>query len=408
MTSSSSSSNPAHPDNYGASRTLLLYITLSALMACTAISTDLFLPGVPEITKEFGQGEELLITGFLVGFAIAQLFWGPISDRIGRKIPLILGMIIFAVGSIWCALAGSMVELIIARVLQAIGACVGPMLARAIVRDLYEGTRSAQVLSTLMLVMAVAPIIGPLLGGFLVVSGGWRWTFWLIAAVALILLLLILFLPESLPPAKRESGSIFSAFVNYPVLLKNGAFMRYVLCVTFFYIAVYAFITNSSTAYITYFDVDPRYYGLLFGMNMIGVMALSTANKSLVKHYDLRTLLRVSTAVAAVAGVVVALFAVGGFGGLWGIVVPIFFVFSMNGIVAACTNAAALNAVDASVAGTAAALLGSFQYGSGIISSLLLDLSPMNPVESMGVMVAVGVVLSAVMLWLPSRSRNAR
>lgn len=380
-------------------------------MACTALATDIFLPGVPEITAELGSGEELMITSFLLGFALAQLILGPVSDRVGRKIPLSAGMIVFALGSAWCAIADTMPELIIARVLQAVGACTGPMLARAIVRDLYEGTRAAQVLSTLMLIMALAPILGPLMGGFLVVAGGWRRTFWAISAVALIIFGLILFLPESLPPAKRDSGSILSAFVNYPVLFRNGPFMRYVLCVCFYYISIYAFITNSSTVYITHFGVDPRYYGLLFGMNMIGVMSLTAFNKRWVKSYSLRGILKVATLVATVAGVALAttgVTGVTGVGGLWGVVVTVFFVFGMNGVVAACTNAAALNSVEPAVAGTAAALLGSFQYGSGIISSLLLALSPLNAVESMAVMMFAGTALSALMVWLPSRKRSAR
>ena len=117
-------------------------------------------------------------------------------------------MIVFALGSAWCAIADTMPELIITPCAAGRWRMHGPMLARAIVRDLYEGTRAAQVLSTLMLIMALAPILGPLMGGFLVVAGGWRWTFWAIAAVALIIFGLILFLPESLPPAKRDSGSI--------------------------------------------------------------------------------------------------------------------------------------------------------------------------------------------------------
>lgn len=397
-----------HPDNYGAKRTLLLYITLSALMACTALATDIFLPGVPEITAELGSGEELMITSFLLGFALAQLILGPVSDRVGRKIPLAAGMIVFALGSAWCAVADTMPELIATRVLQAVGACTGPMLARAIVRDLYEGTRAAQVLSTLMLIMALAPILGPLMGGFLVVAGGWRWTFWTIAAVALIIFGLILLLPESLPPAKRDSGSIFSAFVNYPVLFKNGPFMRYVLCVYFYYISIYAFVTNSASSYIAHFGVDPRYYGVLFGLNMVGLMSLTAFNKRWVKNYSLRGILKVATLVATVAGVALVATAVTGVGGLWGVVVTVFFVFGMNGVVAACTNAAALNSVEPAIAGTAAALLGSFQYGSGIISSLLLALSPLNVVESMAIMMFAGAALSALMVWLPSRKRSAR
>ena len=196
--------------------------------------------------------------------------------------------------------------------------------------------------------------------------------------------------------------------MNYPVLLKNGPFMRYVLCVCFYYISIYAFITNSSTVYITHFGVDPRYYGLLFGMNMIGVMSLTAFNKRWVKNYSLRGILKVATLVATVAGVALVATAVTGVGGLWGVVVTVFFVFGMNGVVAACTNAAALNSVEPAIAGTAAALLGSFQYGSGIISSLLLALSPLNVVESMAIMMFSGAALSALMVWLPSRKRSAR
>jgi len=113
-------------------RMLFLYTTLSALMACSAISTDLYLPGLPSIESQMGGNIELTITGFLIGFAIAQLIWGPVSDRIGRKIPLMLGMAIFAVGSAGCALASTTTELVLWRLVQAVGACVGPMLARAI------------------------------------------------------------------------------------------------------------------------------------------------------------------------------------------------------------------------------------------------------------------------------------
>lgn len=284
-------------------RMLFLYTTLSALMACSAISTDLYLPGLPSIESQMGGNIELTITGFLIGFAIAQLIWGPVSDRIGRKIPLMLGMAIFAVGSAGCALASTTTELVLWRLVQAVGACVGPMLARAIVHDMYQGVRAAQVLSTLVLIMAIAPIAGPLLGGFLVVSGGWRLTFWAIVTISAIILLLVFFLPESLPENKRESSSVLAAFRSYPLLLRRRTFMRYVLCVCFFYVAIYAFITASSSVYITRFGVDPRYYGLLFGVNIIGVMVLSSFNRRFVQRYSLDFLLRISTAVAGVASI---------------------------------------------------------------------------------------------------------
>ena len=257
--------------------------------------------------------------------------------------------------------------------------------------------RAAQVLSTLVLIMAIAPIAGPLLGGFLVVSGGWRLTFWAIVTISAIILLLVFFLPESLPENKRESSSVLAAFRSYPLLLRRRTFMRYVLCVCFFYVAIYAFITASSSVYITRFGVDPRYYGLLFGVNIIGVMVLSSFNRRFVQRYSLDFLLRISTAVAGLASILAVITVAADVGGLWGVAVPVFLVFSMNGIVAACTNAAALNSVEPAIAGSAAALLGSFQYGSGIISSLLLAVIPGERTILMVSIICAFVLLSAVM-----------
>ena len=258
---------------------------------------------------------------------------------------------------------------------------------------MYQGVRAAQVLSTLVLIMAIAPIAGPLLGGFLVVSGGWRLTCWAIVTISVVILTLVFFLPESLPENKRESSTVLAAFRSY----RRRTFMRYVLCVCFFYVAIYAFIMVSSSVYITRFGVDSRYYGLLFGVNIIGVMVLSSFNRRFVQRYSLDFLLRISTAVAGAASILAVITAAADVGGLWGVAVPVFLVFSMNGIIAACTNAAALNSVEPAIAGSAAALLGSFQYGSGIISSLLLAVIPGERTILVVSIISVFILLSAVM-----------
>ena len=131
---------------------------LSALMAFTSLSTDIYLPAMPQMGRDLHGDAELTLTGFLIGFSFAQLFWGAISDKIGRKIPLIIGMILFVIGSIGCAISTSMYELLAWRVFQAFGACVGPMLSRAMIRDLYSRTEAGKMLSTLAIVMAIAPI----------------------------------------------------------------------------------------------------------------------------------------------------------------------------------------------------------------------------------------------------------
>ena len=170
---------------------------------------------------------ELTITGFLIGFAIAQLVWGPISDRIGRKLPLFIGMALFVVGSIGCAMSQSMSEVIIWRIFQATGACVGPMLSRAMISDVFENSEAAKMLSNLVIIMAAAPIIGPLLGGALLEIGLWHWIFWLMAAASAFLFILIFFLPETLPQQKRSKEPMINSFKSYFVLIKDAKFVAF-------------------------------------------------------------------------------------------------------------------------------------------------------------------------------------
>lgn len=378
-------------------RSLSFLLILSALMAFTSLSTDIYLPAMPTMEKQLGGNAELTITGFLTGFAIAQLIWGPISDRIGRKLPLFIGMVLFVIGSVGCALSESMSAVVFWRIFQAIGACVGPMLGRAMIRDSFAQSQAAQMLSTLTIIMAIAPIAGPFIGGGLLKVASWHWIFWLLAVIGVLMFITIFKLPETLPIEKRASGSLWNAFKNYRTLLANATFMRYTLSVTFFYVAAYAFITGSPFVYIDYFGVAAQNYGFLFGLNIIGIMSLSFLNRKLVSRFTLSKLLVVSSLVAFVASAVFFVLAWANMGGIWSVIVPMFVMFSMNGIIAACANAAALAAVPNQIAGSAAALLGSLQYGSGIISSLLLAVFSSGTLFTMAWIIVLFVGLSAVM-----------
>ncbi|SFU28119.1 MFS transporter, DHA1 family, bicyclomycin/chloramphenicol resistance protein [Pustulibacterium marinum] len=350
---------------------LFFISVLGALMAFTSLSTDIYLPAMPKMHEDLGGDIELTVTGFLIGFSLAQLIWGPISDRIGRKKPLMIGLLLFVIGSVACALSETITQIMVARVVQAFGACVGPMLSRAMVRDTYEKTKAAEMLSTLMILMALAPIVGPLMGGQLLKFSSWHSIFWLLTGIGLVMMIAILWLPETLYAERRNSDSVMEAFKKYGVLLKNRSFMMYTFCVTFFYVGVYAFVTGSPAVYITYFKVDPQDYGWLFAINIVGIASLSFVNRFLVRRFALGTLLRVATLVAAVGGISLVVMATNGWFGIYGIMVGVFCFMAMNGIVAACTTAAALDKVP-HMAGAASALLGSLQYGSGILSSILL------------------------------------
>lgn len=358
------------PQTRAASGPLFILI-LSGLMAFTSLSTDIYLPAMPVMAAELQGDAELTITGFLIGFAVAQLVWGPISDRLGRRKPLFIGMVLFIIGSAGCALSTTIDQIVFWRVFQALGACTGPMLARAMVRDLFARSRAAQMLSTLTIVMAIAPIAGPLIGGQMIKVTSWHAIFWLLVVIGGLMFIALRWLPETLPPERRQQGSTLGAFRNYGQLLKNTTFMRYTLSLTFFYVAAYAFITGSPDVYIRYYGIAPQHYGWLFAVNIIGVMAMSVVNRRLVQRHALSSLLKISLAVAALAVVILATGVRLYIGGIGLIVVSVFLFFSMNGVIAATSTAAALDEAGA-FAGSASALIGSLQYGSGIISSLLL------------------------------------
>ena len=332
-----------------ASQTGLTFILiLSGLMAFTSLSTDIYLPAMPTMAEDLHGNVELTITGFLIGFTIAQLIWGPISDHMGRRKPLFIGMVLFIIGSAGCALSTSITQIVFWRVFQALGACTGPMLARAMIRDLFARTRAAQMLSTLVLVMAIAPIAGPLIGGQII------------------------------------------------------RLMRYTLSLTFYYVGAYAFITGSPFVYISYYHVDPQHYGWLFALNIIGVMAMSVVNRRLVQRHALEQLLKYATLLAALAAVVLALLVKLESGGVVAIIITVFLFFSMNGIIAATSTAAALDAVP-NIAGSASALIGALQYGSGIISSLLLAAFSDGTPWTMAWIIALFTLLSAVLAFRAKR-----
>ncbi|MGE9551963.1 multidrug effflux MFS transporter [Erwinia amylovora] len=375
---------------------LTFIIILSALMAVTSLSTDIYLPAMPVMASDLQGNAELTITGFLMGFCIAQLIWGPISDRFGRRLPLFIGMGLFVTGAVGCALSTDIVHIVFWRVFQALGACTGPMLARAMIRDLFSRTRAAQMLSTLMVIMAIAPIAGPLIGGQMIKITSWHAIFWLLGIIGTLLLISLFWLPETLPEENRSQASVSGAFHNYYALLTNIKFMRFTLCLAFYYVAAYAFITGSPFVYITYYGVEPQHYGWLFAVNIVGLMAVSIANRRLVHRYPLETLLKFAVVIAALAAIALAAASKLTSGGVIFIIAPVFIFFSMNGIIAATSTACALDAVP-NVAGSASALVGSLQYGSGIISSLLLALLSDGTPWTMGWIIAVFTLASAVM-----------
>ncbi len=258
---------------------------LSALMAFASISTDLYPPAMPEMGRALGADAgavELTVSGYLVGFSLGQFLWGPIGDRHGRRLPVAVGLALFAAGSAGCALAGSAWAMVGWRVLQAVGACAGVVLARAMVRDLCEGDRAARMLSTLMTVMAIAPLLGPVLGGRILALAGWRAVFWALVGVGLLSLAAVSTLPETLPADRRSREPLGRALVRYGEFLRHRRLLGYAGAGGFFYGGIFAYIAGTPSALITHHHVPPRLYGLLFGAGAVGIVAANLANARLV------------------------------------------------------------------------------------------------------------------------------
>jgi DHA1 family bicyclomycin/chloramphenicol resistance-like MFS transporter len=358
----------------GGTRSIRFLIILSALMAFASISTDIYLPALPALSTAFhtdpGQ-VQMTLSGFLVGFSLGQLLWGPIGDRYGRRVPIAVGVVLFIIGSTGCALSGSAWQMTGWRVVQAIGACAGPVLSRAMVRDLYARERSAQMLSTLMLVMGIAPLVGPILGGQILALWSWQGIFWVLVAMGFLALLGLLMLPETLPQGRRSSQGVGDALVSYAVLAGNRRLLGYALAGGCFYGGIYAYLAGTPFAYIEYYHVPPQFYGLLFGVNIAGMMAANLINSRLVMKLGSDRLFRFGTLVAALSGVALAVDARFGFGGLVGLAAPLFCYVAMLGFIVANSVAGALAAFPHK-AGAASALVGAMHYGTGILTAAMI------------------------------------
>jgi DHA1 family bicyclomycin/chloramphenicol resistance-like MFS transporter len=383
---------------------------LSALMGFASISTDLYLPAMPAMGTSLGASHgliELTVSGYLIGFSLGQLLWGPIGDRYGRRLPVAVGLVLFVIGSAGCALAGSAWTMIGWRIVQAVGACAGVVLARAMVRDLYAGERAAQMLSTLMTVMAIAPLLGPIIGGQILNLASWRAIFWAMAGFGAVIFLALLTLPETLARERRNHEPLVRAMTNYLLLMRHGGLMGYAGAGGFFYAGMFAYIAGTPFAYISYYHVSPQFYGILFGAGIVGIMAANIVNAWLVIRLGSARLLQIGTTAAALAALLLAVNARSGWGGLVGLVVPLFLFVGMAGFIIANSISGALESFPGR-AGAASALVGAIHYGSGILGSALVGAFADGTPWPLGWVIALAGIGGAACAWflVPARASS--
>ena len=369
-------------------------------MALGPLSVDMYLPALPAIAGELAASYaevQQSLSAFVLGLGAGQLLFGPLSDRVGRRPVLAAGLILYALASGALALASDVPQLVLLRFLQALGGAAGVVLARAIVRDLFEGIEAARALAFVMLVTGIAPLLAPLIGGWLLLLASWRAVFWLLAAFgALILLAARLVLPET-----RRPGVATPAWGrSFLIPLTDRATLGFMLAGGFAFAGMFAYIAATPFVYIELFHVSPQHYGLLFGLNVIGIMTGSFASGRLVGRLGVRRLLGLGTTVMAIAGLALLIITSQAIGGLWAIVAALFFYVGMMGLVAANAVAGALERFP-TIAGSVSALLGATQFGFGALAGAVVGLLHNGTTAPMGLVIGTcGIAALAARLLL--------
>ena len=356
-------------------QSLRFTLTFGALMAVGPFAINMYLPSLPTLQRTFDATPtevQLTLAVYFIGMALGQMPYGTLADRWGRRPPMLLGMIIFTVASVGCALADSVFALAGWRFLQALGGCSVMVVVRAIIRDLFSPLEGARVFSTLLLVMGVAPIIGPLVGGWVLVGLGWRAIFWSLTIYGVASVLTIWFaFPETRKPAAGANKPRDPLLTQLRLLMTDRVFVGNSLAGGLSQTTMFAYIAGSPYVFIEYFGVAPESYGWLFGINAFGLIAASQLNRVLLSRLGLESVLMITSAIGAVAGVILLAVAITGVGGLAGIMLPLFFCVAVMGFVFPNTSAAAM-ASHPERAGLASGVLGTMQFAMGAIASFLV------------------------------------
>ncbi|MDF0733715.1 multidrug effflux MFS transporter [Pseudomonas entomophila] len=387
-------------------RTLLI---LGALSAFAPLAIDFYLPAFPAMAQAFGTDEkhvQTTLAAYFLGLSLGQLAYGPVADRFGRRKPLLFGVVLFTLASLVCAYAPNLDALVLARFVQALGGCAGMVLSRAIVSDKCDAIASAKVFSQLMLVMGLAPILAPMLGGVLVNLAGWQSIFLALSLFSGACLLAVgLGLPESMPahiPRQPLSGALH----QYLSLLGDRAFIGHALTGGIAIAGMFAYIAGSPFVFIKLYGVPPEHYGWLFGTNAAGFILVAQFNARLLAKHGPAVLLARAVWVYLAAALVLLGVASLRPAQLWPLLVPLFVCISSLGCILPNASACAMNG-QGTRAGSASALMGCLQFsvaaGAAALVSLLHDGSavPMTLVISL----CGALVVSVAMLTrrLPAR-----
>ncbi|WP_420033342.1 multidrug effflux MFS transporter [Streptomyces sp. cg28] len=363
---------------------LLVTLVLGGLTAVPPLSMDMYLPALPEVTGSLHTSTataQLTLTACLTGMALGQLVVGPMSDKWGRRRPLLVGLLVYVAATAVCAIAPNAALLIAFRLLQGLAGSAGIVIARAVVRDRYDGIAMARFFSTLMLISGVAPVVAPLIGGQILRFTDWRGVFVVLTGIGLALTALVWkCLPETLEPERRHGGGVGTALRTMRGLLADRVFAGYMIAGGFAFAALFAYISASPFVLQDLYGASPQTYSLLFGLNSVGLIVMGQINgKILVGRVNLDKVLGIGIAVIIAASVFLLLVATGTFGspeelGLVPIASGLFVLMASMALTTPNTNALALMRTP-HAAGSASALLGTSSFLIGAVASPLVGIT---------------------------------
>lgn len=379
-----------------------MILVLGALIALGPLTIDMYLPALPRIAEELSVSSsvaQLTLTGTLAGLALGQLIVGPLSDSLGRRRPLMAGIVLHMLASVLCALAPDITTLGVARGLQGMGAAAASVVAVAVVGDLFAGSAAATVMSRLMLVLGVAPVLAPSLGAAVLLKGSWQWIF--VALVVLaggLLLLAALALPETLPVSHRRPLRVRGIVGTYAELLRDTRFVILVLVAALGMSGLFAYIAAAPFVLQGRYGLDQQSFALVFAAGAVALIGSTQFNVVLLRRFSPQSITVSALAAAALAGLLFIGLTIAQIGGLFGFIVPVLAILAAMGLVIPNAPALALSR-HPDAAGTAAALLGAGQFGMGAAVSPLVGALG-NGALALAAVMTVGMVVALLALLL--------
>ena len=366
------------------------WIMLLALFTSLGpLSIDMYLPALPQMANDFGVTTPIIantLPAYFLGLAIGQLIYGPISDRIGRKKPLYFGMTLFALASLLCVFATDQWFLIAARILQALGGCVGVVMARAAIRDRLDMQASAQAFASMMIVMGIAPILAPTLGAWILHFFNWHAIFVALAFIGIFCLLCVhFFFKETLQPERRLKLNFVQVFILYSAILKDKSFRYPMIAGCFTGGALFCYISSASAVLMDQYQLSQQNFAYAFGFNAFGIIILSSLNKRLAHKLTVIQRLKTGGIIQVTGAVIIVISGLITQAPLWMVMLGLFMTVSGIGFTGPNSMALAMSQQGAR-AGTASALMGSIQFSCGLLGGLMLNFLVWNALFNMGIL----------------------